>query len=153
MTLEVGDAAPAVSAPNQSGEPVEPAFESPTVVYFYPRDDTPGCTVEARQFEAEREAYRAAGVDVYGVSTDGVDSHRDFAESYGLGFDLLADTDGEIAEAFGVAVDPASGKTERTTVVLADGRVHRVYPGVDPDGHARRVLDDLVDDGLVNADG
>ncbi|ELY65931.1 peroxiredoxin [Natrinema versiforme] len=147
MVLTAGDDAPTVTAPNQDGDTVSPAFEEPTVVYFYPRDDTPGCTIEANQFQRERETYRDAGVDIYGVSTDDVDSHRSFCDSEGLKFDLLADSDGEIAEAFDV--DLRDGATARTTFLLADGKVEAVYEGVDPDGHAREVLLDAVDDGLV----
>ncbi|MFC4540553.1 peroxiredoxin [Halosolutus amylolyticus] len=148
MVLEDGAAAPTVTAPNQDGETIELAFEAPTVLYFYPKDDTPGCTIEATQFQRERETYREAGVDVYGVSTDDVDSHRSFCESEGLEFDLLADPDGEVADAFDVERRD-SGVTARTTFVLADGEVQAVYEGVDPDGHARNVLLDALDDGLV----
>lgn len=147
MVLAAGDDAPTVTAPNQDGDAVSPAFEEPTVVYFYPRDDTPGCTIEANQFQRELETYRDAGVDVYGVSTDGVDSHRSFCDSEGLEFDLLADPDGEIAEAFDVEL--RDGATARTTFLLADGEVNAVYEGVDPDGHAREVLVDALEDGLV----
>jgi peroxiredoxin Q/BCP len=147
MPLDAGDAAPRVSAHNQAGETVEPSFAEPTVVYFYPRDDTPGCTVEAEQFERERDAYEDAGVAVYGVSTDDVESHCEFADEYDLGFDLLADPDAELADAFGVEI--ARGAARRTTFVLADGEVKAVYKGVDPDGHARDVLGEMLDDGLV----
>lgn len=147
MTLETGDDAPTVEAKDQRGETVALDFAEPTVVYFYPRDDTPGCTVEAEQFDDELETYRDAGVAVYGVSTDDVESHEAFAEKYGLGFDLLADPDAEIADAFGV--DTSRGAAARTTFVLADGEVRAVYGGVDPDGHARDVLGDMLDDGLV----
>lgn len=148
MPLAAGDDAPTVTAPNQDGEEVRLAFEEPTVVYFYPKDDTPGCTIEATQFQRERETYRDAGVDVYGVSVDDVDSHRSFCESEGLEFDLLADPDGELADAFDVELRD-SGVTTRTTFFLADGEVRAVYEGVDPDGHAREVLLDAIDDGLV----
>ncbi len=147
MSLDAGDDAPTVTAPNQDGEEVSLEFEEPTVLYFYPKDDTPGCTVEANQFQRERETYRDASVDVYGVSTDGVDSHRSFCESEGLEFDLLADPDAEIADAFGVEL--RDGKTARTTFLLVGGEVKAVYEGVDPDGHAREVLFDALDDGLV----
>jgi len=147
MPLQPSDPAPAVTARNQHGDRVEPPFDQPTVVYFYPRDDTPGCTVEAEQFQRELESYRDAGVTVYGVSTDGVDSHRDFAEKYDLGFDLLADPDAEVADAFGV--ETARDAARRTTFVLADDEVKAVYQGVDPDGHARDVLGEMLDGGLV----
>ncbi len=147
MTLEAGDDAPDVRAENQRGETVSPEFDTPTVVYFYPRDDTPGCTVEAKQFNAELESYADAGVTVYGVSTDDVESHGEFAEKYDLGFDLLADPDGEIADGFGVEVE--DNYTPRTTFILDGGEVRGVYEGVDPDGHARDVLSDMLDDELV----
>ncbi|MEE6210812.1 peroxiredoxin [Salarchaeum sp. III] len=148
--LEPGDGAPDVSAENQDGTLVDLSFEEPTVVYFYPKDDTPGCTVEAKQFNAELDAYAEAGVDVYGVSLDDVDSHEEFVEKYGLDFDLLADPDGDIADAFGV--DTSEGYTERVTFVLAGGEVTHVYEGVKPDGHARDVLNDILDDGLATLD-
>lgn len=147
MTLTAGDQVPAITAENQHGEAVTVEFDEPTVVYFYPRDDTPGCTVEAKQFETERETYRDAGVRVYGVSTDDVSSHEAFVEKYDLSFDLLADPDEQIADAFGV--DVSGGAADRVTFVLADGEVKAVYPGVEPDGHAREVLSDLLDDGLA----
>ena len=145
--LQPGDPAPDVSAPNQRGETVSPDFEEPTVCYFYPEDGTPGCTTEAAQFVAERDVYEEAGVAVYGVSADAVESHREFADEQDVWFDLLADPDGEVAEAFGVELQ--QGRAPRTTFVLADGEVRRVYEGVDPDGHARDVLMDLLDDGVV----
>jgi thioredoxin-dependent peroxiredoxin len=147
MTLDVGDDAPDVTAQNQHGETVSPSFEDPTVVYFYPRDDTPGCTVEAKQFNTELETYHDAGVTVYGVSTDDVESHEAFAEKFDLEFDLLADPDEEIANAFGIEVE--DGFTPRTTFVVADGTVQAVYPGVNPDGHAREVLQEMLDDELA----
>lgn len=149
MTLAVGESAPVISAPNQDGEILELDFVDPTVLYFYPRDDTPGCTTEARQFNEELEAYRAAGLSVYGVSTDDVDAHADFAREYGLAFDLLADPDGKIARQFGVPVE--RGTTARTTFVLAESVVKSVYTGVEPSGHAREVFLDLVDAGLIDA--
>ncbi|GKZ14808.1 peroxiredoxin [Haladaptatus sp. T7] len=147
MTLDAGDDAPEVTAKNQHGETVSPSFEEPTVVYFYPRDDTPGCTVEAKQFNTELETYHDAGVTVYGVSTDDVESHEAFAEKFDLDFDLLADPGGDIADAFGVEVE--NGFTPRTTFVVADGEVQAFYPGVDPDGHARDVLQEMLDEELV----
>jgi peroxiredoxin Q/BCP len=149
MVLAPGDDAPDVAVLNQDGETVRPDFGPPTVLYFYPKDATPGCSTEARQFQAELEGYRDAGIAVYGVSVDTVDDHREFADEEGLAFDLLADPDGEVADAFGVA-RRSGGVTERTTFVLADGEVYDVYEGVDADGHAREVLGDLLDDGLVS---
>lgn len=148
MPLDPGDEAPDVSAPNQHGEETSPDREGPTVVYFYPEDGTPGCEIEADQFELEAESYEDAGVSVYGVSVDGVDSHRAFAEENRIQFDILADPDGDVVSAYDVEVDDR-GRARRTTFVIVDGTVHLVYENVDPDGHARAVLQDLVDDGLV----
>ena len=149
--LEPGDPAPDVSAPNQDGETVSPDFDDVTVLYFYPEDGTPGCTTEAAQFVAERDVYEETGVDVYGVSTDSVESHRAFADEQDVWFDLLADPEGEVAEAFGLGLE--QGRAPRTTFVLDDGEVTRVYGGVNPDGHARDVLMDLLDDGVVELSG
>jgi peroxiredoxin Q/BCP len=148
MPLEPGEPAPTVSARNQHGEEVSPSFDAPTVVYFYPKDDTPGCTTEATEFGTELDAYRDGGVTVYGVSVDDVDAHRAFAEKHDIEFDLLADPEGDVASAFDVERRP-SGVTERTTFVLADDEVYDVYTDVDPSGHARDVLGGLLDDGLV----
>jgi peroxiredoxin Q/BCP len=148
MTLAEGEEPTRVEAPNQNGETKTLGYDAPTVVYFYPRDDTPGCTTEARGFEKEADEYEAAGVEVYGVSTDGVDSHCDFADEQGLSFDLLADPDGEVADSFGVSVE--NGYADRTTFVVVDGVVHRVYENVSPDGHGRDVLLDLIEDGVVS---
>jgi peroxiredoxin Q/BCP len=145
--LQATDEAPEVTATDHDGETVTLPFAEPTVLYFYPRDDTPGCTVEAEGFDERLSAYRDAGVAVYGVSTDDAESHAAFRAKYDLDIDLLADPDGEVAAAFGVPVE--GGATNRVTFVLADGEVKRVYRGVDPDGHARDVLHDLVDAGIV----
>ena len=151
MPLQPGDPAPDVTATDQHGETVAPDFEGTAVVYFYIEDGTPGCETQADQFGLEAETYEAAGVTVYGVSTDDVDSHREFAAERGIEFDLLADPDGDIAEAFGVPTP--QGRADRTTFVLADGAVWRVYEGVDPDGHARDVMMDLLEAGVVELEG
>lgn len=147
MVLQPGSDVPTLRATNQWGDAVTPNFRMPTVVYFYPKDDTPGCTIEAKQFNDHAEQYDAMGVSVYGVSTDTVESHCEFAEEYGLSFDLLADPDGKIADAFGVEL--VDGRTKRTTFVVADEQVVGVYEGVRPDGHAVEVLRDLEDVGLA----
>ncbi len=148
MPRSEGEPAPTVTARNQAGEEVRLTFDEPTVLYFYPRDATPGCTTEARQFDRELETYRDAGVAVYGVSTDDVASHREFCDAEGLEFDLLADPDGDLVESFDV--DRRGDAAARTTFVLADGEVQTVYERVDPDGHAREVLLDALEDGLVS---
>lgn len=141
--LQVGDSAPSVSAANQHGETVDPSFDDPTVVFFYPKDFTGGCTIEANDFEDALPEYRDVGVTVYGVSMDDVDSHAGFAQEEGLTFELLADPDGDVAEAFGL--DTSEGYTDRRTFVLADGAVVATYDPelADPSGHARDVLADI----------
>jgi peroxiredoxin Q/BCP len=138
--LEPGDPAPEISAQNQYGETVTPDVTGPTVVYFYPEDFTEGCTIEARDFRETMPKFREGGIAVYGVSMDSVESHDDFAEEVGVLYDLLADPDGDIGEAFGL--DTSSGRVDRYTFVLADGEVKKVYDPDrdDPEGHAKAVL-------------
>jgi peroxiredoxin Q/BCP len=147
MPLSPGDDAPSIAATNQDGERLTLRFQQPTILYFYPRDDTPGCTTEATEFDDALPAYSKAGIAVYGVSTDDADSHRAFADEYDLGFDLLADPDGKVAEAFDVPVE--NGAAQRTTFVIVGGAVRAVYDGVYPEGHAEAVLEDLVETGLI----
>jgi thioredoxin-dependent peroxiredoxin len=108
------------------------------VVYFYPKDDTPGCTIEGRGFRDLVEQFGSFDTVVLGVSTDSVDSHRAFAQKYGLRFVLLSDAGGAMASAFGVLRD---GHAARSTFVLdRDLRVRRAFHDVSPRGHAREVL-------------
>ncbi len=148
MALEPGERVPDIVAQNQHGDRVRPDFATPTVLYFYPKDDTPGCTTEARQFEAEADRYEQHGVSVYGVSTDGVESHRTFADGEALSFDLLADPDGKVAGAFGVEL--VDGHAKRTTFVVAQNKIVGLYEGVRPDGHATGVLRDLGETSLLD---
>jgi peroxiredoxin Q/BCP len=138
--LEPGDPAPEISAKNQYGETVTPDFTEPTVVYFYPEDFTAGCTIQARDFQETLPKFREGGITVYGISMDSVERHDEFAAEENILYDLLADPDGEVAEAFGL--DISGGRTDRRTFVLADGAVKAVYdPDLsDPEGHAEEVL-------------
>src|SRR5216684_8272707 len=108
------------------------------VLYFYPKDDTPGCTVEGKEFRELHEQFTALDCVIVGVSMDGVESHRRFAEKHAFPFPLLADTEGELARAFGVL----NGKmARRVTIVFGeDGRVARTFEDVAPRGHAQQVL-------------
>jgi peroxiredoxin Q/BCP len=142
--LEVGDAAPDVQAVAHSGQAVRLSElkGKPVVVYFYPRDDTGGCTAEA-------EGIRDVWVDlsekkavVLGVSTDDNVSHRAFASKYKLPFLLLPDTDHAIAKAFGVPL--SGGSAKRVTFIIGpDGKIEKVFPDVNPDGHAKQILEAL----------
>lgn len=111
----------------------------PTLVYFYPKDSTPGCTKEACAFRDVWQRYEEAGVVVVGVSSDSDESHRAFAEEHRLPFPLIADEDHVWAEAFGV--DTTLGMTSRDSFLIGpDGKVAKVYRGVDPGVHAEEVL-------------
>lgn len=115
-----------------------------TVLYFYPKDDTPGCTKEACAFRDRMDDYGRAGIRVYGVSLDPPESHRAFREKHGLNFPLLTDEDGRAAEALGVMSD--RGYANRVTFLLDEEvRVSKVYPEVSPETHADEILADAED--------
>jgi len=138
-TAEFGDLM-ALELPDQYGQVRRLADYRGTnlVIYFYPRDDTPGCTVEGKEFRELYEQFAGLDCAVVGVSTDSVESHLGFAEKHGLPFPLLADTRGELANAFGVL---ERGMARRATFVLdRDGRVARSFLEVTPRGHAQQVL-------------
>jgi peroxiredoxin Q/BCP len=121
----------------------------PVVLYFYPKDDTPGCTTEACEFRDAYDRFREQGVEILGVSPDTEASHQKFKSKYELPFTLLADPDHEVAEAYGVWKEKRNyGKTyhgvERSTFVIdADGKVARAMRGIRPAGHAAQVLETL----------
>jgi peroxiredoxin Q/BCP len=111
----------------------------PVIVYFYPKDDTPGCTVEAQEIRDLYEELKRTGAVVIGVSSDNRDSHRAFAEKHALPFLLASDESGEVAKAFGVALK--NGRVTRVSFVIgADGVVKRAFPQVTPKGHASELL-------------
>lgn len=146
--LNPGDAAPRFTLPDQDGEPVssDSLKGKMAVVYFYPADDTPGCTTEACQFNDNLRHFQQAGVPVLGVSPDGPDSHVRFRNTYGLTFTLLSDPTHRAMEAYG-AWGERPGKADgviRSTVLLApDGSVQQAWYGVKADGHAAEVLQAL----------
>jgi len=114
-----------------------------TVLYFYPEDDTPGCTKEACAFRDRMNDYANVGIQVYGVSLDSPKSHREFREKYGLNFPLLTDEEGRASEAVGVLSD--RGKARRVTFLLdPEARISKVYPEVSPETHADEILDDAA---------
>jgi thioredoxin-dependent peroxiredoxin len=136
-----GAPAPAVTFQMHTGESISLASlrGKPVVVYFYPKDDTPGCTTEAREIRDLYDELKRTGAVVIGVSTDGRDSHRAFAEKHALPFLLASDESGEIAKAFGVALK--NGRSTRVSFVIgADGTVKKAFPRVTPKGHATELL-------------
>jgi peroxiredoxin Q/BCP len=120
-----------------------------TILYFYPKDDTPGCTIEACEFRDANETIRERGADVWGVSPQGAVSKRSFREKFGLPFTLLADEEHKVAEDYGSWVEKQNyGKTywgtARTTFLVdPEGRIARVWPKVKAEGHAAEVLSAL----------
>jgi peroxiredoxin Q/BCP len=116
------------------------------VLYFYPKDDTPGCTREACAFRDGLARLEAAGAIVVGISVDTQDSHRRFAEKHRLPFDLLADSDGNVARHYGALMDwQVFRMAKRTTFLISPtGKVQRVYAQVDPDRHAGEILAELT---------
>jgi peroxiredoxin Q/BCP len=142
--LAVGAEVPALTRDDHQGQAVDlRALQgSPVLVYFYPRDGTPGCTKEACAIRDTWNRFEAAGLVVLGVSSDSAESHRKFAEEHGLPFSLIADQDHAWAEAFGV--DLTMGMTSRVSFLIGrDATVAKVYPGVDPAVHASEVLSDV----------
>jgi peroxiredoxin Q/BCP len=112
----------------------------PVVLYFYPKDDTPGCTTQARGIRDVFDEFRARGAEVLGISADTVASHRKFKEKYSLPFTLLADPERQAGEAYGVTQEGKRSFRRSTFVIDADGTVAKVMPRVDPQTHADEVL-------------
>ena len=115
-----------------------------TVLYFYPKDDTPGCTKEACAFRDRMDDYRGAGIQVYGVSLDSPESHRRFREKHNLNFPLLTDVDGRAAEALGVLRENREAANRVTFLLDPDGKIANVYPEVSPETHADEILRDAA---------
>ena len=146
--IEIGHPAPDFILPQDGGADI--ALSSlqggPVVLYFYPRDDTSGCTLEALDFTARADDFAAAGARVLGVSKDSVASHGKFRAKHGLGIALLSDAEGDVCERYGVWGEKSMyGKTfqgiTRTTVLIdGSGRIARIWPKVKVAGHAAEVL-------------
>ena len=147
-TPQAGDLAPEIALPDETGTIHRLADQHGrwTIVYFYPKDDTPGCTVEACEFRDANDTIVERGADVWGISPQGATSKRSFREKFELPFVLLADEKHEIADAYGSWVEKQNyGKTywgtARTTFLVdPDGRIARTWLKVKPEGHAADVL-------------
>ncbi len=148
--LQPGAVVPAVSIQNQDGEQRSLRDYQGTglLVYFYPKDDTPGCTKEACTLRDSWDAYERAGIRVVGVSADSPETHQRFIAKYDLPFELLSDTHGELAEAFGVP--RTLGMFSRVSFLVdRESVVRATYPKVDPGVHASEVLEDAERKGLT----
>ncbi|SEM48220.1 peroxiredoxin Q/BCP [Loktanella fryxellensis] len=148
-TLQPGDAAPDFALPRDGGGTVSLGDHAgrKVVLYFYPKDDTPGCTIEALDFTAAAADFDAAGAVVLGVSKDTVAKHDKFTAKHTLGIALLSDAEGDVCERYGVWGEKQMyGKTyhgiERTTVLIGpDGRIQRIWRKVKVPGHVAEVLE------------
>lgn len=145
---KVGTKAPAISLKDASGKTVKLSElrGKPVVLYFYPKDDTPGCTVEAKEFQASLKALEKTDAVVIGVSPDSEKSHCKFAEKFGLTFTLLCDEDHAVAEKYGLWVEKSMygkkymGVQRATFLIDGNGKIAKVWPKVKPEGHAAEVL-------------
>lgn len=154
MTLKVGDLAPDFSLPDADGNTVSlSALKGQRVVlYFYPRDNTPGCTKEACAFRDAYDQFQEKGVVVLGVSTDDAKSHQKFASKFNLPFPLLIDGNGKVAESYesyGLKKfmrKEYMGITRNTFVIAPDGTIEKIYKKVKPETHTNEVLAGIVED-------
>ena len=142
-----GDRAPAFSLPGQEGAPVslEESRGKWVVLYFYPKDMTPGCTIEAHNFQRDLEKYKKANAVVLGVSVDSVDSHREFCTKESLAFRLLSDADRKVTASYG-SLSSMMGKemaARNTFLIDPSGVIRKVYEKVSPAGHSEEVLAEL----------
>ncbi|GGM71222.1 peroxiredoxin [Thermogymnomonas acidicola] len=119
----------------------------PVVVYFYPKDNTPGCTTEACGFRDSMQAYESRGVKVIGISVDSEESHRKFREKFGLNFPLVPDPEKRIVSAYGVLGDRSAKRI--TYIIGPDGKVAYVYGKVSPKDHPAEVLEKLRELGFA----
>lgn len=143
MTLTAGTVAPNFTVKDTNGNPVSLSdYAGKTVVlYFYPKDDTPGCTKEACNFRDNYDAYQGKNIIVLGVSMDDEVSHQQFTQKYNLNFPLLADVDGQITTAYDVS---GGGYARRVTYVIdGSGNILKIYDPVKADTHAVDILADL----------
>lgn len=146
--LETGKPFPDFALPNQDGKIV--SLKDFTgkwlVVYFYPKDDTPGCTIQGKSFTASKSDFDAAGISVVGVSQDDVTSHKSFCDKFSFTIDLLADTNAELLTATRVGQSEWQGNKywDRTSFVIdPQGLVRKVYQKVKPEGHEQTLLEDI----------
>lgn len=143
----VGEAAPEFELPDQNGQlhSLEDYRDRWVVLYFYPKDETPGCTTEACEFRDNIFAFNEINAQILGVSFDDVESHQKFAEHHSLPFPLLADTDGQAADAYGVKTKRRgmSFAKRQTFLIDPDGKLVKHYETVTPATHSAQVLADL----------
>jgi thioredoxin-dependent peroxiredoxin len=148
MSVETGKRFPDFSLQNQDGKTttLNDFAGKWLVLYVYPKDDTPGCTIQGKSFTASKQEFDDANIAVVGVSADDVASHKDFCNKFGFTIDLLADPNHELLDAAGVAQSEYKGTMywNRTSFVIdPEGTLRKVYEKVNPEGHERVLLDDI----------
>jgi peroxiredoxin len=148
MTLKVGDLAPQFSWLDENGKSINLSDISGkrVVLYFYPKDNTPGCTIESKAFADKRDDFMRKGAYIVGVSKDSVASHKKFTDSCGLNFPLISDTDGELCQSYGTWVEKSMfgkkymGIARTTFLIDPNGKIEKIWPDVSVLGHAQEVL-------------
>ena len=151
MDIKVNDKAPMISLPDQDGKMVslKDHLGQWVLVYFYPKDDTPGCTAEACSFRDNYQSLLKEGFEVLGVSTDDEKSHQKFITKYSLPFSLIADTDKKIVEAYGVWVEKNMygkkymGVARKTFIIDKNGLIRKIIDKVDTKNSSGQVLDSI----------
>ena len=146
---QTGEPFPDFALPNQDGKIIrlDDFTGKWLVVYFYPKDDTPGCTVQGKSFTASRPDFEREGIAVVGVSQDDTASHKNFCDKFGFTIDLLADTNAELLKACSVGQSEYKGTMywDRTSFVIdPQGIIRRVYEKVNPQGHEKLLLEDIT---------
>jgi peroxiredoxin Q/BCP len=149
--LGEGDRLPAVTLLDDRGTQLTTTdlLGGPLILYFYPKDDTPGCTSEASQFRDLYPQFQKKKARIVGVSRDSAESHRRFKEKFSIPFELLADTESKLCDAFGVIVEKnmygkkSKGIARSTFLIGGDGKIVKVWPKVNVDEHADDVLASL----------
>ncbi len=150
--ISEGDSVPKFEATDANGSKVKSTdFKGKKhVIYFYPKDFTPGCTTEADEFSKDYKKFQKEGIEVIGVSPDDVESHKKFCDKMGIKFPLLADADKEISQKFGVwgkkkfMGHEYMGVFRSTFLVNQKGKIFKIYPKVKPSGHSKEVLEDFL---------
>jgi len=146
--LSAGNRFPDFSLPNQDGKITKLGDFAGhwLVVYFYPKDDTPGCTIQGKAMTATKADFDAAGIKVVGVSADDVASHKNFCNKFAFSIDLLADTNSDLMKKLGIGTAEWKGMKfwERTSFVVdPQGVIRKVYEKVNPEGHEKVLLDEI----------
>ena len=149
MALKIGDKAPDFNLKNTKGEEVSLSGlkGKRVILYFYPKDDTPGCTVEACNFRDDFDLYQEKDAVILGVSRDGEASHKKFTEKFDLPFTLLSDEDHSVAEKYGAWGEKSMygrkymGIIRNTYVIDAEGKIEMIYEKVKPKDHSREILE------------